>query len=216
MEIVFVDHYDSFSYNVKDWVVENLRDPFQVEHIFCDDRQKLLQIAQNPKPIILSPGPGHPRDYPATLDLAKSCLGTVPILGICLGHQVLGVIGGAQIRRSKAPFHGTVRDILLKRNLFSLPPHRILKMGVYHSLVIDNQSLGLDWDVIAFDELGEIAAIELQKKETKKHDLSTTWWPAVGLQFHPESYLSIQSENIIKGWLERDVYPWVLTQHIVG
>ena len=209
MEIVFIDHYDSFSYNVKEWVRRSLPSEVSITHVFYDDREKLENLSRELKPLILSPGPGHPSSAASTLSLVRSRLGRVPILGICLGHQILGIVGGASIVRSKAPFHGSVRKITLKRQLFHQPVGSTLEMGVYHSLVVSEHDLKDPWHVLAVDELGEVAALEFAVAPSVDTSL---WgqknWPAVGLQFHPESFLSIDSDPLIKGWIERDIIPW--------
>jgi anthranilate synthase/aminodeoxychorismate synthase-like glutamine amidotransferase len=213
MDIVFIDHYDSFSFNVKEWIQAHLPKSVSLTHIYCDDAKSILALTSSPRPLVLSPGPGHPVNALTSLSLAKAWLGRAPILGICLGHQILGVIGGGIIEKSKDPFHGSLRKVTLTGDLFDLNSGTVLQMGVYHSLVIKDGTLLPPWQVIGYDGLGEIAAIELSSSALHRENLSSCekFWPAVGLQFHPESFLSVESSPIIRGWIHRDVIPW-LTQ----
>ncbi len=212
MEIVFIEHYDSFSHNVIEWIRPELPKPWTISTVFCDDRDSLANLSLQPKPMVLSPGPGHPGDYPLTLDLVRQALGKAPILGICLGHQILALAGGASIIRSQAPFHGTCRGLNIRHPFFGISRSQTPPVAVYHSLVVQGATLPPPWRVLATDSLGETAAIEWPGTLEGRDHLGAlndgTLWPAVGLQFHPESFMSLNSEYLIQGWLQRDVNPW--------
>ena len=94
MEIAFIDHYDSFSFNVLDWLECASRGKIAVKKIVAKDEASLARLKYSPIPIVISPGPGRPGDYPRTLDLIKNVMDQVPILGVCLGHQMLREIAG--------------------------------------------------------------------------------------------------------------------------
>lgn len=213
MEIVFIDHYDSFSYNVIEWIRKNLPQHWNISTVYCDDQKSLSRLTTNPRPMVLSPGPGRPESYPYTIALVRKSLGRAPLLGICLGHQILGVIGDAPVIRSKAPFHGSCRNIVMTTPLFGIDRGTLPPVAVYHSLVVDATKLQPPWRVLGTDSLGEVAALEWPGTlECSGHGSpgGNNLWPAVGLQFHPESYMSLQSEYLIQGWFNRDVIPWHL------
>jgi anthranilate synthase/aminodeoxychorismate synthase-like glutamine amidotransferase len=192
MQIGFIDHYDSFSFNVIDW----LREPgVEILYAAYDDADAMRRIATAGCPLVLSPGPGRPEDVGPTLALVKALRGKVPIFGICLGHQILGYLDGAEIKRSTAPFHGSARRILVDHAqgiLHDMKP--AFTAAVYHSLVVDRDSLPDCWKILAHDDLGEIQAMEW----TPEPPLA----PAFGVQFHPESFMSEDATPILLAWLK--------------
>ena len=192
MQIGFVDHYDSFSFNVIDW----LREP-GVEILYApfDHGDAMQRIADAGCPIVLSPGPGRPEEVLPSLRLVQRALGRVPIFGICLGHQILGALAGARIIRSAAPFHGSARVITVDQSRGVLCYAKSsFRAGVYHSLVVEEATLPPEWQVLARDHLGEVQAIMWQPGECLA--------PAFGVQFHPESFLSEAADMIRTSWFE--------------
>lgn len=189
--ICFVDHYDSFSFNVIDWLRADGR-TWQVEHVNFDDASAMDRLAADPKPLVLSPGPRDPREALSTIELTKNLLGHVPILGICLGHQILGHIAGFKVERAQAPFHGSAFSV--KRTtedpLFTGMPDEFLA-ATYNSLVIAG-AVPTEWTVSAVNTAGEIQAINW---------LPAGMQPAFGVQFHPESFLTEQKEVLRANWL---------------
>lgn len=206
MDVAFIDHYDSFSFNVMDWLSGD-SSTVCICRVDYDDEAGLDRLLAKPIPLILSPGPGHPTEMINTQRLAQELLGKVPILGICLGHQILGVVAGATIRPSLAPFHGSVRTMSTICASSALGPiASTMSMAVYHSLVVDQDLISHPWKVLALDALGEVAAInwELDRQKLDTLNPQNPGWPALGVQFHPESYLCIQcpaTQRLKQYWL---------------
>src|SRR5688572_30515727 len=98
MRVALIDHYDSFTFNVLDWLAAGTP-PLDVRYVAGDDAAALAALASAPCPLVLSPGPRAPADAPATLSLLQALLGKVPILGVCLGHQMLAHAAGAAVVR---------------------------------------------------------------------------------------------------------------------
>ncbi len=191
--LVLIDHYDSFTRNVLGWL-----DPgdgrVSVSLIPFDDAEAMRRVAAHPVPLVLSPGPKRPENAPQSLALLKKLHGTVPILGICLGHQLLAAHAGAAVVRARAPFHGTTRVITLQ------PPASRLFVGirsgfraaVYNSLTVDPRTIPDGWAVVATSDNGEVQGLAHEPPAAA---------PAYGVQFHPESFLSEMAPQIRANWL---------------
>lgn len=185
--ILLIDNYDSFSYNL-----------VQMIGGFCKDirvvRNDELTVEQatrlHPSHIILSPGPGFPKSAGICEELVRKLKGTVPILGVCLGHQGICEAFGAKIIHAKELMHGKQSRIRLQNEskLFrGLSPE--ISAGRYHSLIAERETLPQELLVIAEDEKQEIMAVKHRDYEI------------YGLQFHPESILTPQGAKIIQNFL---------------
>ncbi|WP_054852965.1 aminodeoxychorismate/anthranilate synthase component II [Vulcanisaeta distributa] len=188
--VVIIDNYDSFTYNIAQYVGELGAKPL----VFRNDEVTVKVIERlRPGGIIISPGPGNPlnpRDVGISKDVIQYFKGRVPILGICLGHQLIGTTFGARIRRAKTIKHGKTSMIRLVRPspIFQgLPPERIEGMR-YHSLVIDNVPSELIVTAVSEDD-GEVMAIQHRD------------YPIFGVQFHPESVGTPMGKEILKNFL---------------
>ncbi|MGN0194487.1 MAG: anthranilate synthase component II [Pseudoramibacter sp.] len=185
--ILLIDNYDSFSYNLYQ-VVGSLNPDIQV---IRNDEKTVSEIeAMAPDAIILSPGPGRPKDAGVIEDVVKQLGGQIPILGICLGHQAIGEARGAAVTYAKKLMHGKASDVTLDKNspLFANCP-KVISAGRYHSLAIDRSTLPADLKVIAETKDREVMAIGDDDKKV------------YGIQFHPESILTPQGKQILKNFL---------------
>lgn len=193
--MTLIDHYDSFTFNVIEWLTA--ADPtIEVRYVAYDDAEGMARLRAHPTPIVISPGPKRPEDAPQTLAIVQELLGIVPILGICLGHQMLGHLAGAAVIRSAAPFHGTTRTIKPTADaaaglMSGMTPG--FKAAVYHSLVVHPAGLKSPWQITAVDDLGEVQGL------ARVVDGEA---PAFGVQFHPESFLSQNADRLRANWLE--------------
>lgn len=185
--ILLLDNYDSFVWNLARYVRELGREPL----VRRSDAITLDEIAAlAPSHLIVSPGPCTPAEAGISVDAVRRFGPTVPILGVCLGHQVIGVAYGGRVVRAGRPMHGKTSDILHGgTGLFAgLPsPFRATR---YHSLVIERSSRPADLQVTATAEDGEIMAVR-----HRTHSV-------VGTQFHPESVLTEGGHAMVGRFLE--------------
>lgn len=190
--ILVIDNYDSFTYNLVQYLGEMAGSRKVV--VFRNDEITASEINRlSPQRIVISPGPGNPDGAGNCLDIVRQLKGVIPLLGVCLGHQVIGQAYGGQIIPAQKLMHGKVsfvthngRDIFKKvRNGF--------KAARYHSLVVNPANLPAALTVTATSEDGEIMAL--------KHRHQPVW----GIQFHPESVLTEDGKNIIYNFLQEEV-----------
>ena len=173
--ILLIDNYDSFVYNLARYVRELGEQTVVRRHdaTSCEEIQAL-----QPSHIIISPGPCTPGEAGISTEVVRRFGPTIPILGVCLGHQCVGAAYGAGIVRAARPMHGKASRIHHDgRGLFSGLPNPFLA-GRYHSLVVAREGLPADLRVTASAPDGEIMAIEHARH------------PVLGVQFHPESVLT--------------------------
>ena len=186
--ILLIDNYDSFSYNLVQLagsICEDIK-------VIRNDEKTIDEIEElAPTHIILSPGPGYPKDAGICEDVVRQLKGKFPILGVCLGHQGICEVFGTTITHAKELMHGKQSKIHIANGseIFKgLPP--VIDAARYHSLIAQKDTLPDELMVIAEDETGEIMAVK-----HREYDL-------YGLQFHPESILTplghIMLENFLK------------------
>ena len=191
--ILMIDNYDSFVFNVEQYLKEMTDDEVitvRNDAITIDDIKKM-----NPSKIIFSPGPKHPKDSGICLEILNNTdeLGNIPILGICLGHQAIGMNFGGEIKRLENPLHGKTSEItVLSENsvLFKNLPKKF-KVMRYHSLYVDD--IPEDLEVTAKSEDGVAMAVEHKSKNI------------FGIQFHPESFFTEYGKNMIRNFLNIEV-----------
>ena len=185
--ILLIDNYDSFSYNVYQ-LVGGLEPDVKV---IRNDELGIEQIeALEPEKIIISPGPGKPKDAGICEDVVRYFSGKIPILGICLGHQAICEAFGAKITYAKELMHGkqSVAKVDNDSRLFA-GMHDEITVGRYHSLAAEPESLPECLKVVAKTADGEVMAVE------------HTDYEVYGLQFHPESILTPEGKTIIENFL---------------
>jgi len=187
MKILVIDNYDSFTYNLV-----QLLGKFKSKLIIKrNDEINEEQIAElNPDKILISPGPGKPEDSNGTLTAIEKFGEKIPILGVCLGHQAIGIIYGGKVIKAPILMHGKTSFINHdNKTLFENIPQRF-EATRYHSLIVDKETLPADLEISAETDDGVIMGIRHKK------------FPVEGIQFHPESILTKEGKNIIKNWLQ--------------
>ena len=186
--ILLIDNYDSFSYNLYQLIGtfdENIV-------VIRNDEKNIKEIEEmEPRLIILSPGPGKPKDAGICIDVVKYFKGKVPIFGVCLGHQAICEAYGATVTYAKELMHGKTSLVKVdnESNLFKGITEEI-SVGRYHSLAVDKDTLPKGLKVIAITNDDEVMAVEDEKNIV------------YGVQFHPESVLTKDGYKKIKNLLD--------------
>jgi anthranilate synthase component 2 len=186
--ILVIDNYDSFTYNLVQYLGE-LGAELRVRR---NDQITVGEIeAMAPEQILISPGPGRPEDAGISVDVIRRFGPSMPILGVCLGHQAIGVVYGGTVCRAKAPMHGKTSTVEHDgKGLFRGIAEPFLA-GRYHSLVISNDQLPEELEVAARTrEDGTIMAVRHRS------------YPVHGVQFHPESVLTDEGRRILRNFLD--------------
>ena len=186
--ILLIDNYDSFSYNLYQLVGELEPDIKVVRN----DALSVADIrALAPERIIISPGPGRPEDAGNIVEVARALSGSLPILGVCLGHQAICQAFGATITYANRLMHGKQSDAWLDGScpLFAGLPE-VVPVARYHSLAADPRTLPDCLKVVAETAEGEVMAV--------RHAAC----PTFGLQFHPESILTPHGRQILKNFID--------------
>lgn len=185
--ILIIDNYDSFTFNLYQMAgqinpdVEVIRN----DKITVESVKKL-----KPSHLIISPGPGYPKDAGICEELILN-ISDIPILGVCLGHQAIGESFGGRVVKALHPMHGKAGEITVDNEkcvLFQGLPSKML-VGRYHSLIVDSRSLPSELETVGLDDAGQIMAL----KHKKYH--------IYGIQFHPESVLTPLGHEILKNFL---------------
>ncbi|MGL4655439.1 MAG: anthranilate synthase component II [Sarcina sp.] len=184
--ILVIDNYDSFVYNIYQFLGEFSKEV----QVFRNDEISIQEIKRlNPKGIVLSPGPGKPSEVRFCFDVLNEFEKRIPILGVCLGHQVIGEYYGAKVIRNKEIVHGKIDNMKnLGSRLFEGIPKDFEAMR-YHSLVIDKESYLEKLEVIS--ELEDKTIMGVKHKERNVY----------GVQFHPESIGTNYGKKIIENFV---------------
>jgi anthranilate synthase/aminodeoxychorismate synthase-like glutamine amidotransferase len=187
MRIVVIDNYDSFTYNLVQYLGELGAEPV----VFRNDAVQAADALAGAAGVVVSPGPGRPEDAGISRDVIRLAAGRLPLLGVCLGHQCLGAVYGGRIVRAGRIMHGKTSPILHDgRGIFRGMANPFLATR-YHSLLVDRESLPGCLEVVARTAEDEIMGL--------KHRDHETW----GVQFHPESILTDGGKQLVRNFLNR-------------
>jgi anthranilate synthase/aminodeoxychorismate synthase-like glutamine amidotransferase len=184
--ILVIDNYDSFTYNLVQYLGELGAEPvvYRNDAITIEQMRKL-----KPERILISPGPGVPSDAGATIDAILAFVGEIPILGVCLGHQAIGEAFGGRVVRAPYLMHGKTSEICHdSATIFRGLPYRF-KATRYHSLIVEKEDLPDSLEVSATTPDGLIMGLRHRK------------FPVEGVQFHPESVMTEHGKKLLQNFL---------------
>jgi anthranilate synthase component 2 len=187
-ELLLIDNYDSFTYNLVH-LIEGCADVNVT--VIKNDNPAIFSIVNDFNKIVISPGPGLPKEAGNLMEVLKQIISTKKVLGVCLGHQAIAEFAGAQLYNLPQVYHGVSHKIVVNENntIFKKLPLQF-SVARYHSWSVDKNSKLSNLEILASDEQSEIMAL-------KYKDL-----PVFGIQFHPESVLCEFGKELIINWLE--------------
>jgi anthranilate synthase component 2 len=189
MRVLVIDNYDSFTYNLVQYLGElgAEAEVFRNDAAGCDEL-----LARAPAGVVISPGPGEPGQAGVSVEMVRACAARgLPLLGVCLGHQAIGLAFGGRIVRARSIMHGKVSEISHDgKGVFEgiASPFEATR---YHSLVIEEASVPAVLEVSARSPDGEIMAVRHRER------------PIEGVQFHPESILTREGKPLLRRFLAR-------------
>lgn len=197
-----IDNYDSFTHNLYQYLRELTPEPVEV---IRNDRISVEELsAMNPAGIVISPGPGRPEEAGISVEMIRRLAGTVPILGVCLGHQAIGYAFGARVVAARRIVHGKAEEMTLDgRGIFRGIP-RTATFTRYHSLALEEGSLPPELEVTARSADGEVMGVR-----HRTHVLE-------GIQFHPESIASEHGKRCLRNFLSYRREPFPLAGILTG
>ncbi|MDO8959506.1 MAG: aminodeoxychorismate/anthranilate synthase component II [Rhodocyclaceae bacterium] len=185
--LLMIDNYDSFTYNL----VQYFGELGQEVRVFRNDAITLKEIAaMAPDYLVISPGPCSPKEAGISVDAIKEFAGTLPILGVCLGHQSIGYAFGGEIVHAQKPMHGKLSPVHhTNTGVFANLPNPFTATR-YHSLVIRRETLPACLEITAWTDDGEIMGVRHKELAVQ------------GVQFHPESIMTEHGHTLLKNFLE--------------
>ena len=189
MRLAMIDNYDSFTYNLVQYLSELGADVDVVRN----DALTVPELeARAPDGFVISPGPGVPDDAGISIDVVKLCASTgIPLLGVCLGHQAIGVAFGGKIVRAQSIMHGKTSEIEHDAQGVFRGLNSPFDATRYHSLVISEESCPPELEITARTSDQEIMGVRHRS------------YPIEGVQFHPESILTGEGKNLLKNFLNQ-------------
>ena len=189
MKVLLIDNYDSFTYNL----VHYLEELDCEVTVLRNDSSALNELDLSMfHGLVLSPGPGLPENNGILMDIASKALGTIPLLGVCLGMQALGILAGSSLYNRNGVMHGrTAKLQKVANDGILLNGVKSLTVGLYHSWAVKTEGLGPQWKVCAV-ALDDDAPMVIEN--IADH--------AFGVQFHPESILTNEGKLMMKNWVD--------------
>jgi anthranilate synthase/aminodeoxychorismate synthase-like glutamine amidotransferase len=185
--ILMIDNYDSFTYNL----VQYLREMAADVRVVRNDALTVAQVAAlAPQAIVVSPGPGRPEDAGICCEAIRTFSGRIPILGVCLGHQAIGLTFGGKVVHAKRLMHGKTSEVTGDGQGIFEGINRPITVMRYHSLAVEASSLPPELVVTARADDGEVMGLRHREHPTE------------GIQFHPESIMTPTGKKLLRNFLK--------------
>jgi anthranilate synthase component 2 len=184
--VILIDNYDSFTYNLEQYLGTL---GARTETIRNDAATVEALAAKKPDAIVISPGPGIPANAGVSKNVIKKFHGSIPLLGVCLGHQAIGEVFGGKVVQAPEIRHGKISEIIHQEEGIFVGMNRPFTATRYHSLIVDKQNLPESLRVTATSEDGLIMGLQVSGSHT------------YGLQFHPESYATETGLKLMENFL---------------
>jgi anthranilate synthase/aminodeoxychorismate synthase-like glutamine amidotransferase len=185
--LLVIDNYDSFTYNLVQYFQE-LGQTVLVRRNDCVTLEEIIDL--NPRAVIISPGPGGPQDAGISMQVIRDLGEKIPIFGVCLGHQAIGAVFGAQVVSADRLMHGKTSQIFANGSTLFSGLSSPFEACRYHSLIVEWDTLPDCLEVTAWTDEGEIMGIRHKER------------PIQGVQFHPESILTPGGKHILENFLD--------------
>lgn len=186
--IVMIDNYDSFTYNLVQYMAELGADV----RVYRNDKTTVNGIrALNPSGIVISPGPGRPEDAGISMDTIQAFSGKIPVLGVCLGHQAIAMVFGGEIVSAKTLMHGKTSKITCDGKAVYQKIRSPFKAMRYHSLAVNRDTLPKVLKISSESDDGEIMGIRHREHPTE------------GVQFHPESIMTTVGKRLLRNFFSQ-------------
>ena len=185
--ILVIDNYDSFTFNL----VQYLGELGAEMQVYRNDRITVAQaVALNPERVLVSPGPCTPKEAGISCDIIREFGPRLPLFGVCLGHQAIGDVYGGNVVRADRLMHGKTSPIIHEgKSVFKGLPSPF-DATRYHSLIIERDSIPACLEITAWTTEGEIMGVEHKE------------YPVHGVQFHPESILTVEGKKLLQNFLD--------------
>ena len=193
VRILLIDNYDSFTYNLVQRIGELAGGTSIDLRVVRNDKISVEEAAAlKPSHLVISPGPCTPKESGVSPQLIEHFKGRIPILGVCLGHQAIADVHGMTVKRHDVLMHGKTSEIHHdERGIFQGLPNPFTATR-YHSLIVDRETLSKDFEISAWTDAQEIMGLRWRQKNAAPMD---------GVQFHPESFLTVEGPKLLANFL---------------
>jgi anthranilate synthase/aminodeoxychorismate synthase-like glutamine amidotransferase len=197
--LLLIDNYDSFTWNLVHCI--GVIDPsIDIRVVRHDEVTAADVVEMGPTHVVLSPGPCTPAEAGVCAEVVRTVRGKIPLLGVCLGHQVIADVHGMDVVRHERPMHGKTSPIYHDGKGIFVGVSDPLEATRYHSLIVRRDSVTSDFEVSAWTEAGDVMGLRWRGGWPSGNAASLT-----GVQFHPESFMSVQGPDLVRSFLSQPI-----------